>query len=111
MRLLLAVLALASFPASAAADCTDQRREGRGSASGAACRGGGGMLVDRELTVGEPVEGELGPGRTYYVPAGRKLKVEFGGYTYRVAERGVFIPQCTFDSPSNLYFRLLEGRV
>jgi hypothetical protein len=112
MRLLLATLAFAVLlPATAsAADCADKRLDFTGSAREAEFSGGGGMFGDRELTVGEPVDGELHGGGTYYVPAGKTLKVEIGGYTYRLGERGVFIPQCDFGS-SKLYFRLLEGRV
>ena len=112
MRLLLLAVAIAVLHAApAAASCEDKRLDFKGSAHEAEFTGGGGMFGKRELTVGEAVEGKLVPGQTYYVPAGKKLAVEFGGYTYRVSPRGVFIPQCTFDSPSNLYFRLLENRV
>ena len=111
MRLLLAILALAILPASAsAADCADKKLDFTGSAREAEFTGGGGMFGDRELTVGDPVEGELHGGGTYYVPDGKSLKVQIGGYTYRVGSKGVFIPQCDFGS-SKVYFRLLEGRV
>ena len=106
-----AALAFALPAAPAAAACDDKRLEFTGSARDAEFTGGGGPLGRRKLTVGEPVEGKLKPGDTYYVPAGKSLKVTFDDYTYRVGERGVFILQCSFGSPSRLYFRLLENRV
>lgn len=113
MRLLLttlfALLALAA-PA-AAAECADRKLGFSGSAREAEFRGGGGPLGKRSLTVGAPAEGgKLKGGQTYYVPRGKRLKVKVGGYTFRVASRGVFIAQCElFDD--GMYFRLLEGRV
>jgi hypothetical protein len=112
MRPLLATLVLVLvLPATAsAADCADKRLDFTGSAREAEFSGGGGMFGDRELTVGEPAGDRLKGGQTYYVPAGKTLKLEFGGYTYKVAARGVFIPQCDFGS-TKIYFRLLENRV
>ena len=112
LPILAAVLASAVLlPASnaAAASCEDKHPEFTGSAREAEFTGGGGMFGKRQLTVGEPVE-ELHGGGTYYVPKGAKLEVELGGYTYKVAGGGVFIPQCDFGS-TKLYFRLLEGKV
>ena len=106
--LVVAVLALHATPA--AADCADKRLDYSGSAREADFTGGGGPLGDRELTVGEPAGDRLTGGQTYYVPAGKTLKVAIGGYAFRVGERGVFIPQCDF-STGKLYFRLLENRV
>ena len=102
-----AVLVPAS--AASAADCADKKLDFQGSAREAEFSGGGGPLGPRKLTVGEPVD-ELQGGGVYYVPAGKTLRVVIGGYTFRVGERGVFIPQCDFGS-TKLYFRLLERRV
>ena len=94
----------------AAASCEDKRLDFTGSAREADFTGGGGPLGKRDLDVGAPAGDKLKGGQTYYVPAGKSLKVEIGGYTFRVGERGVFIPQCDIGS-SKVYFRLLENRV
>jgi hypothetical protein len=109
-----AVLAFAVLlPAApaAAATCEDKKLDFTGSAREAEFTGGGGPLGKRRLTVGDPVDGKLAVQQAYYVPAGKSLKVEFGGYTYRVGERGVFGLGCTFGKPSVLHFRHMEGRV
>jgi hypothetical protein len=106
-----AVIAATAPAAPALAACEDRMLDFTGSAREAEFTGGGGPLGPRKLTIGEPVEGKLHAGGVYYVPEGKSLKVEFGGYTYRVAAKGVFIPQCSFGKGAELYFRLLERQV
>ena len=109
----LAVAAALPGQPAAAAGCDDKRFEFTGSAREAEFTGGGGMFGNRSLDYAEePVEGKLKVGQQYYVPAGGPLKLTIGGNGYRMAERGVFMVQCSIGGgASEPYLRLMEGKL